>query len=647
MSKRKVLSCFIAAGIVAIAGCNKGGPAGSGPGVVAADDPLTYVPADTPYVIANIDPQPKDVSDLWIGRLDKAGKLGDMYAQQIDGALKLMAKADAGCGTAGGGGGAMQDAAGASADGDEPAASADSDTAPAIASDASEGMAEIGGDSGMVSSDADKCSATTVAMRQKATKLLGAVKGEVAGKDVKGLMDLLGVSPQMHAAFYGIGLVPVLRVELAKPDNLRATIGRIEKTSGVKLSTAKVGSQEYWVVSGDDASAKLEGVIAITGKQLVATIAPAKASDADLRTLLGLDKPKQSLADSGGLTAVNKSLNYLTYGSGYFDSAKLLAVLKAPPTPLETSFLNAIGEKKPQIDPVCADEYGQLAAAWPRASFGYTDLNTQHMGLRMVLETRADIAKDLMTLRAPMPGTAAAKEALFDFGMSLNMTKLPELATKYADATAKSPWKCANLVGLNESSQKAKATLTNPGVAGYMGMFNGFHLIADKLDIKDGQPIPDISAVLVNGSENPAALLAMAGNMVPGIASLGLKPDGVAKPLPAMPNLPINAPMFAAMTDKALAIAIGAGEDARIAAAMKADPSQQPLLIAGGRGELYHLLATYMRKAAQSMGDADSQATMNQQAATMDMYAGFIKRADVTVELTDKGIELLESVNVQ
>ncbi|MBS0576357.1 MAG: hypothetical protein JSS45_08045 [Proteobacteria bacterium] len=652
MFKRKALSCVIAAGIVAIAGCNKGGP--GGPGVVAADDPLTYVPADTPYVIANIDPQPKDVSDLWIGKLDKAGKLGDMYAQQIDGALKVLARTDAQCGTAGGGGGAMQDAASEPAD---PAASAEGDATLSVASGEASGeasgMPEVAGvpdgsgEPGMVDADADKCSAGKVAMRAKATKLLGAIKGEVAGKDVKALMDMLGVSPQMHAAFYGLGLVPVLRVELAKPDNLRATIGRIETKAGVKLTTAKVGSQEYWVVGSGTDSAKLEGVIAITGKQLVATIAPAKPSDADLRTLLGLDKPKQSLADSGGLTAVNKSMNYLTYGSGYIDSGKLLAVFKAPATPLETSFLNAIGEKKPQMDAVCADEYGQLAAAWPRASFGYTDLNAQHMGLRAVFETRPDIAKDLMGLRAPMPGTAAAKDALFDFGMSLNLAKLPDLATKYADATAKSPWKCPALAGLNESSQKAKTTLTNPGFAGYTGMFGGFHLITDKLQIKDGTPVPDISAVLVIGSDNPASLLALAGNVVPGIGSLGLKPDGVAKPLPAMPNLPIQAPMFVAMSDKALAVAIGAGEDARIAAAMKADPAQQPLAAGGGRGELYKVLADFMRKTAQSLGDADAKATMEQQAATMDMYAGFIKRADITVELTDKGIELLESVSVQ
>lgn len=660
MLMRKALPCLIAAGIVAIAGCNKGGPAGSGPGVVAADDPLTYVPADTPYVIANIDPQPKAVSDDWIGKIDKAGKLGDTYAQQIDTALMAIAREGAACSggipvasdaNSGGGGGMMQDDAAASASSDPfdaGAGSSASDATDGAASAASDGddaggMQVVGGDES--AAEQDKCSTGAIADRAKATKLLGAVKDEVAGKDVKGLMDLFGISPQMHAAFYGIGLVPVLRIELAKPDNLRATIGRVEAKSGAKLDTGKVAGLDYWSVGGNDGKIKL--VFAISGKQFVGTIAPAKASDADLKALFGIDKPAKSLAASGDLQTLNQKMKYLSFGSGYFDSAKLVAELKAPPTPLETSFLAAIGEKKPQIDATCAAEYDQLAAAWPRASFGYTELSTQHMALRGVIEARADIAKDLKTLSAPMPGMEAAKTAMLDFGFSMNLGKLPELAAKYAKSTAASPWKCPALAGLNESAEKANTALTNPGFAGYAGMFNGLHLIADKITLKDDQPIPDIAAVAVVGSGNPASLLAMAGNLVPSIASLGLKPDGTPKALPAIPNLPIQAPMWAAMTDKTLAIALGAGEDARIADAMKSDPAQQPLFAGGASGDFYHVLAGFMRKSAQSLSDEQAKKTLEQQAKMMDMYAGFFKRAAITIDLTDQGVELHESVDLQ
>lgn len=624
---RKLIPYLLLAGLIVMTGCNRKGEGAAG--TVAADDPLTYVPSDTPYVFANIDPVPADVSAEWIGRIDKAGKIGDIYASQLDAAAQMIrSKADqaaANCPPAA-------------------AAKADASTAP-DPSNADPAKTDPAKSDAAANSN---CGGMDTAQRDKALKLIDAVKSEVAGKDARGLMDLLGLSPQTHFAIYGIGLVPVMRLELAKPDNLRATIARLETNSGSKLTTGKVGALDYWIVEGDKKDAPVRGVFAISGKQLVATIAPANATDASMRELFGLDKPAKSLAQSGDLAALDKRLGYLSYGSGYFDSARLMGVLKAPPTPLETAFLTAMGGKqKPSIDPVCAAEYDAIAAAWPRASMGYTDLSAKHMAVRGLLETRPDIAKDLMRLRAPMPGMALAQTALFDFGFSANLAVLPELATKYAEANAKSPWKCPQLASLNESFDKSRTSLTNPAFAGYAPMFHGLHAIVDQMTFKDGQSMPDIAGVLVIGSDNPASLLGMAGSVSPGIAQLGLKPDGVAKPLPPIPGSPLTEPMQAAMTDKVLGVSIGVGEEAKLGDAMKIDPAQQPLFSAGGKGDAYLLIAQMERKMAASMSDPAAKQSMEQQAKLMDVYANWFKRFEGRVELTDQGIELLETVDMQ
>lgn len=636
---RKLIPCLLIAGLVAIAGCNRHGAGANGPGTVAADDPLNYVPSDTPYVFANIDPVPAEISTEWINKLDKAGKIGDIYASQLDAAAQMIrsqADQSADC------------APGAAAVSDGPAADAAKPDASATESESADTPASTDATPAIAdAAHAGKCGGMDPAQREKTLKLIDAVKSEVAGKDMQGLMDLLGVSPQTHFAVYGIGLVPVLRLELAKPDNLRATIARIESKSGAKLASAKIGALDYWIVDSGKSDIPLHGVFAISGKQLVATIAPLKAADADMRTLFGLDKPAKSLAQGGDLMALNKRMNYLTYGSGYFDSARLMAVLKAPPSPLETAFLTSMGEKKPSIDPVCAAEYDAVAAAWPRASMGYTDLSVKHMALRGVIETRPDIAKDLMRLRAPMPGMALAQNGLFDFGFSTNLAVLPELATKYADANAKSPWKCPQLTGLNENFEKSKATLTNPGFAGYAPMFHGLHAVMDTFALKEGQSMPDFSGVLAIGSDNPAGLLNMAGSVAPDILKLGLKPDGVPKALPPIPGSPLTQPMQAAMTDKMLGISIGAGEEAKLGDMMKVDPAQQPLFAAGGKGAVYHVFAQFMRKMDASMPDAASKQSIEQQAKMMDLYADWFKRIDMRVELTETGIELLETVDMQ
>jgi hypothetical protein len=638
---RKLLPCLLIAGIVAVAGCKKEG----GPGAVAADSPLTYVPADTPYVAANIDPTPADVTNAWAVKFDKNGKYGDLIAGVVDDAEKSMrdesARRDAECASSGGGGSMMQDASSGddTAGGNQPTDA----NAPQMA-DISGGKPADGG------VDCVQRKADT----EKALKLLDAIKTEVAGKDFKGVLDLFGVSMQNHYAFYGIGLVPVMRIELDKPDNLRATIGRVETTSGSKMGTGKVGGLDYWYIDGSEWGAKSDKappfrfLLAISGKQAIATVAPAKATDADLRILLGLDKPAKSLADSGDLAALNKRMGYTNYGSGYFDSARLVAVLKAPATPLENSFLAAMGEKeKPKVDATCAKEYDELAAAWPGVNFGVSELNPQHVDVRGVLQTRADIAKDLMTLRAAMPGMDAAKDSFFHFGLSMDLTKLPDLATKYADATAKSPWQCDKLVGLNKTMDDSKTKANNPMVIGYAPKFHGLHVIVDKLELKDDSPMPDIAALVVIGSNDPNSLLAMAGSFMPDIAKAGLKSDGAPKPMPPLPMLPPNTPVFAAMTDKLLAVSVGAGEDAKLGAAMKLDDSQQPLLAAGAKGDIYHLIAKQMRKSAQTTQDPEAKAMFERQAKSMDMEADWFRRAEIRVEPTEQGIELRETVEMQ
>ncbi len=620
-----------------MSGCKKDGGA-SGPGKIAADDPLNFVPADTPYVIANIDPVPAEISKSWFDRMNKTGKIGDIYAAQLDSFASMLRK-QAQAGNA-----------------DCEAKPADAANTDAPADGMKDGSDSAGAD--MAKPDAEAKSATQnmdcakdAAMAtlnsDKSLKLIAALKTEVAGKDMQGLMDLAGVSPQTHAAFYGIGLVPVMRLELAKPENLRATIGRVETASGSKLGTGKVGNLDYWIFDGGKADAKMRGIFAIEGKHLVATIAPPKATDATLRILFGLDKPAQSLAQSGALAALDKDMGYLSFGSGYFDSKRLVAILKAPATPLETDYMTAMGQTKPVVDATCGSEYDAIAATWPRASFGYTDLSVNHASLRGVLETKAEIAKDLMRLRAPMPGMAVAKDGLFDFGFSANLAVLPELATKYADANTKAPFKCKNLAGLNEGFDKSKIQLSNPMLTGYAPMFHGLHVVVDKLEIKDGQPMPDIAGLVAIGSDNPGQLLAMAGSVAPQIAQLGLKPDGMAKPLPAIPGMPLTQPMQAAMTDKLLAVSVGAGEEAKIPQILKLDDAQQPVFAAGAKGEVYRLLAQIQRKTAATMADPEQKQMMEQQAKLMEGYADWFKRMDMMVDLTEKGVEFRETIDMQ
>src|SRR5690606_15216762 len=104
----------------------------------------------------------------------------------------------------------------------------------------------------------------------------------------------------------------------------------------------------------------IEAVIAILGDHLVFTLAPLDDAAA-LRQLLGLERPARSLADSGELQRLNQAEGFSGYGSGFLDSARLLALFRAPATPLETAFLSQFEIEKPTLPAECEADLDLIA----------------------------------------------------------------------------------------------------------------------------------------------------------------------------------------------------------------------------------------------------------------------------------------------
>ncbi|MBK7209712.1 MAG: hypothetical protein IPH99_05030 [Xanthomonadales bacterium] len=207
--------------------------------------PLAFVPADTPFVMANAEPAPEAAVQTWTRMMQGVWpSLLGVYDRMLD-------------------------------DLPDP------------------GDAEIG----------------------KVKRVTAAILDEVRDRDTQDEWAQVGFSMQARGAFYGVGLVPVLRVELADADKFRAMVARIEQKAGASLTTARVDDQDLWTIALD----KAEALIAIEGKHLVITVLPANAEKSLRRRVLGLDRPGQSLESSAGLIRFNKAEGYLAYGSGWID----------------------------------------------------------------------------------------------------------------------------------------------------------------------------------------------------------------------------------------------------------------------------------------------------------------------------------------
>ena len=97
----------------------------------------------------------------------------------------------------------------------------------------------------------------------------------------------------------------------------------------------------------------------------------------------------------------------------------------------------------------------------------------------------------------------------------------------------------------------------------------GLRIVLDSLTPGQNAGLPTFSGRLVLGTNNPAGLLAMGQMMVPALAELKLTHDGMPLPLPKDMVSMLSQPAWLAMSDKALALGVGAGEDGKLGDTLK------------------------------------------------------------------------------
>lgn len=470
------------------------------------DAPLAFVPADTPYVIANLD-VPDDAT--------RAAMLAQADAQM-----------------------------------------------PAQ-------LAQIEG------------AATEIEARDPAgARLLRAFSAEFKGKKIETMAKNDGINLEGRMALYGLGLAPVARLELTDPKAFEAFVARLEAAYGAKLEIAKAGQQSYrrYVSTASGT----EAILAIVDKQAVAALLPADASAALVRQALGIDRPKKSLQDDPRLTKLVKANGYQKWLVGNLDLTRALPLAFSGKDPLIAAVRKAhavtesarTGEpvaNQLKVAPSCSADAARIAARVPSISFGYTQLNAGHQDMRVDVALADDISKAFAGLKVDLPGLGGGHSAPFDISVALPVTALRTFWGAQAEAVAAHPFTCPSLADLNDSFAKLGPAMQKAAIPPFGDML-GLRIALDSLTPGKGKAMPSFTGRLVLGTSNPAGLLAMGQMMVPALSVLKLKPDGKPLPLPKDMISIIGQPAWVAMGDKALALGVGAGEDAKLGSSLQ-DPA--------------------------------------------------------------------------
>jgi len=392
-------------------------------------------------------------------------------------------------------------------------------------------------------------------------RLIRALRAEFKGKTVESFAQGAGLNLKGYTALYGLGLAPVIRFELSDPVAFDGFIGRLETAYGKKLDVAMIGKQSYrkhvFVASGTQI------ILATVNKQAVAALLPADAPVELLRQALGLDRPQKNLQDDGRLSDLAKAKGYQSWLVGDMDLTRALPLAMSGKDPLIAAILKARAEavsaktgepvaNQLQTSPSCVADASRIAARVPNISFGYTQLDAKHQGLRFDVSLADDISKAFAGLQVALPGLGHAGTAPFDLSLALPVSSLRTFWLAQSDAIAAKPFTCPSLTDLNDGFAKLGPAMQKAAIPPFGDML-GLRIALDSLAANPNSSIPAFSGRLVVGSSNPTALLAMGQMMVPALARLKLTPDGTPQPLPKDMAAMLGQPAWVAMSDHALA----------------------------------------------------------------------------------------------
>ena len=389
---------------------------------------------------------------------------------------------------------------------------------------------------------------------------------ELDGKFNRQGLESLGFDLQAHHVVYALGgAFPVARMGLGDAAALKATVQRVLERAGVNAPEVIFAGQAYWRLDSEsltlgagESDSPVAIYIAIREDHLALGVFPDSVAGELLPLFLGTQKPQSSDAESR-LQATSGKYGHTPYFSALLDLQLLADQFLAPGTALARALGSEYAAELETFGDTCKAEFREIISHAPRLVMGVTELQPAAIGMQYVVETDSTLAQQLAALLTDVPGADMQTSRLVDFSFGINVGALRDLLREKALAIVQAPYQCAKLQDLNERATEGLAQLEQP-MPPLVNNFRGLRVSLSKLSV--GQATPESAEGLIAVHvEQPEMFVGMAQMFLPDLSGLNLLKG--EPPIPLPPNLmPIpDLVAFAALSDTAIGISVGAGEE--------------------------------------------------------------------------------------
>ncbi|MGB5164307.1 MAG: hypothetical protein WBN09_06410 [Woeseiaceae bacterium] len=479
--------------------------------------------------------------------------------------------------------------------------------------------------------------------KQDAEKAKAVIEELISMLSPEGFAEI-GIDKDSRIAFYGNGLLPVLRISVSDPALFDAAIKRLEEKAGHTMDTASLDGNTYRYIGDEDGRL----ILGMFGNYFVATIAPDSFDDEQLKRVVGLTLPQKSMAKSGELAAIAKEYGFTKHFAYLIDTKRLAEPFLGAPSGLDVDFLQLLEYDAAELSDVCREEFRGLTEIAPRMVAGYTTINADRVDSTLVVEMRKDIAAGLKTFAAPVAGLGTDSGSLVSFGMSFDLLAIRSYYEAQLDKLEADPFKCEAMAELQAGVASGREALNQP-VPPIVYDIRGFNAVIDDVsgfDLASSKPPENVDATLLLAVKNAPALLNLGAMFSPEIAALNLQPDGKAVEFTPKQLAGQIDSLFVALNDNALSLSIGEGASGDAAAILKAPASEKmPFMSLTMDAERYYaLMGDAMMVSPDVDGEEMSPEAREAMRKLMVIAGTMYDRLSVDMMFTDRGVELESTV---
>lgn len=458
-----------------------------------------------------------------------------------------------------------------------------------------------------------------------------------------------GIKDQGLSAFYEINGLPVLRIELANTETFKNFVGMVEQATESTFAVKTIDGQAYWSLALPNSKIQAELVAAVQGQQAVFSLY-VPAADVRLQTLLGLEKPKQSILDSSEWQAANKDYGLQAYGTFLVRPQKVVErVLGTATTDSWMAQLSRGSASDFYLSSTCRQEMASIAAKVPRIVVGYTKVDASHFDWTAAFALEPQLAASLAQVPVAVPGVGSTSTQELELGFGIDFNKLASVIRTQTQAISAAPYECSQLASLNTGAKSTPQLLSALNMAA--PFLNGAHFSGSIPQLPSGKfptskEMQDVvlDASLWVSSPDPRGVLGMLQGWWPAMRSLTLQVPQAPKRIDIdalTPSKRKNAtPVWFVSNESGLGVAMGNSlttlEQSLVASPLKTPPVFSQSVRA----------SFYTKILAQGLQTKETDPELAAWTQSYERSFSRIDYARADVFFTGKGIEIKQSMQL-